>query len=139
MALRAVRGDRRRAGKADYPLPMFVNAALTGPGAARPVPERRPAAPPVEVWRAGAPSLDFLAPDIYCPNFVERARRYRPGNPLFIPEAMRSPEASVNGLYAIGEHDAIGFSPFGIEVDRRRSGQAPRRELRAAGTAQNSS
>ncbi len=28
---------------------------------------------------------------------------------------MRSPEASVNALYAIGAHDAIGFSPFGIE------------------------
>jgi hypothetical protein len=28
---------------------------------------------------------------------------------------MRSPEASVNALYAFGAHDAIGFSPFGIE------------------------
>ncbi len=32
-----------------------------------------------------------------------------------MPEALRSPEASVNGLYAIGAHDAIGFAPFGIE------------------------
>jgi hypothetical protein len=28
---------------------------------------------------------------------------------------MRSPEASVNGLYAFGAHDAIGFSRLGIE------------------------
>ena len=28
---------------------------------------------------------------------------------------MRSPEASINALYAFGAHDAIGFSPFGIE------------------------
>ncbi len=65
---------------------------------------------------ANAPSLDFLAPDIYFQNFVEWARRYRtPDNPLFVPEAMRSPDAAVNALYAIGAHDAIGFSPFGIE------------------------
>jgi hypothetical protein len=43
-------------------------------------------------------------------------RRYvRGGNPLFIPEALRSPEAAVNSLYAFAAHDAIGFSPFAIE------------------------
>jgi hypothetical protein len=58
----------------------------------------------------------FLAPDIYFPMFVEWTRRYvRGGNPLFIPEALRSPEAAVNSLYAFAEHDAIGFSPFAIE------------------------
>jgi hypothetical protein len=57
-----------------------------------------------------------LVPDIYFQNFAEWARRYkRPGNALFVPEAMRSPEASVNGLYAVGALEAIGFSPFGIE------------------------
>ena len=68
---------------------------------------------------SGAPArrvVDFLAPDIYFQNFVEWARRYqRSGNPLFVPEALRSAEASVNALYAVGAHDAIGFSPFGIE------------------------
>jgi hypothetical protein len=44
------------------------------------------------------------------------SRRYaRSGNPLFVPEALRSREASVNGLYAFGALDAMGFSPFGIE------------------------
>jgi hypothetical protein len=72
------------------------------------------------VWRAAAPSLDFLAPDIYFPNFVEWARAYAiPGNPLFVPETGRAPEATpANGLYAIGELDAIGFSPFAIESYR---------------------
>jgi beta-galactosidase GanA len=105
------------AGKREYPLPMFANAALIRPGHQ---PGQYPSAGPLphlaDVWRAGAPSLDFLAPDIYFQNFAEWARRYRrAGFPLFVPEAMRSPEASVNGLYAFGAHEAMGFSPFGIE------------------------
>ncbi len=105
------------AGKKEYPLPMFLNAALIRPGHQ---PGQYPSAGPLphlaDVWRAGAPSIDFLSPDIYFQNFAEWARRYRrPGNAVFVPEAMRSPEASVNALYAIGALDAIGFSPFGIE------------------------
>ena len=106
------------AGKNAYPLPMFVNAALVRPGRQ---PGEYPSAGPLphlfDVWRAGAPSIDFLAPDIYFPNFVEWARAYAlPGNPLFIPETGRAPEATpANALYAFGEHDAMGFSPFAIE------------------------
>ncbi len=105
------------AGKKEYPLPMFVNAALSRPGHQ---PGQYPSAGPlphlVDIWRAAAPAIDFLAPDIYFQNFSEWVRRYRRlGNAVFVPEAMRSPEASVNGLYAFGAHDAIGFSPFGIE------------------------
>jgi beta-galactosidase GanA len=39
------------------------------------------------------------------------------GNPLFIPEAHYAGDAvaSANAFYAIGELDAIGFSPFSIE------------------------
>jgi beta-galactosidase GanA len=96
---------------------MYVNAALVRPGYQ---PGQYPSAGPlphlVDVWRAGAPAIDFLAPDIYFPNFVEWTRRYaRSGNPLFIPEALRSTDAAVNALYAFAEHDAIGFSPFAIE------------------------
>lgn len=70
----------------------------------------------IDIWRAGAPSINFIAPDIYFPNFAEWTERYtRHGNPLFIPEALHSPEAAVNALYAFAEHDAIGFCPFGIE------------------------
>jgi hypothetical protein len=106
------------AGKKEFPLPMFVNAALIRPGHQ---PGQYPSAGPLphllDVWKAAAPSIDFLSPDIYFQNFIEWARRYKqPGNPLFIPEAMRSPEASVNCLYALGAFDAIGFSPFGIET-----------------------
>jgi beta-galactosidase GanA len=105
------------AGKAELALPMFANAALIRPGYQ---PGQYPSAGPLphllDVWRAGAPALDFLAPDIYFPNFMHWARLYtRGGNPLFIPEALRSPDAAANALYAFGAHDAIGFCPFAIE------------------------
>ncbi len=105
------------AGKAELPLPMFVNAALIRPGYQ---PGQYPSAGPlphlIDVWRAAAPAVDFIAPDIYFTNFSYWAQAYtRSGNPLFIPEALRSPEASVNALYAFGQLDAIGFCPFAIE------------------------
>jgi beta-galactosidase GanA len=105
-----------RAGKAAYPLPMLTNAALNRPGKK---PGQYPSGGPLphlfEAWKAGAPSLDLLAPDIYLPDFVTWCDRYqRPGNPLFIPEAKNDADAAVHALYAIGR-GALGFSPFAIE------------------------
>jgi len=105
------------AGKAVLPLPMYANAALIRPGYQ---PGQYPSAGPlphlIDIWRAAAPALDFLSPDIYFQNFSYWAQLYtRSGNPLFIPEAMRSPEASVNALFAFGALDAMGFCPFAIE------------------------
>jgi beta-galactosidase GanA len=105
------------AGKAELGLPMYTNAALIRPAY---LPGQYPSAGPLphlaDVWRAGAPTLDFIAPDIYFPNFREWADKYaRSGNPLFVPEALRSTDAAANALYAFGAHAAIGFSPFGIE------------------------
>lgn len=105
------------AGHGEYPLPLYANAALIRPGYQ---PGQYPSAGPlphlIDVWRAAAPTLAFISPDIYFPNFMEWADRYvRAGNPLFIPEALRSTDASVNSLYAFGACNGIGFSPFGIE------------------------
>jgi len=108
-----------RGGKAKYGLPMYVNAALNRTG-------RRPGEYPsggplphlLDVWKAGAPSLDLLAPDIYFPNFTQLAARYsRADNSLFIPEANNAtnPHGPANAFYAFGELDAFGFSPFSIE------------------------
>lgn len=104
-------------GAAEYRLPMYVNAALIRPGHQ---PGQYPSAGPLphlmDVWRAGAPQIDFLSPDIYFTNFPEWTRRYQQsGNPLFIPEASPNPASAVNALYAFGQHDAMGFSPFAIE------------------------
>jgi len=105
------------AGKNEYPLPMYVNAALNREGY---LPGEYPSAGPLphlmDIWKASAKSLDFLSPDIYFPDFIKYCKLYnRGGNPLFIPEAEPSFAAAANALYAIGEHEAIGFSPFFIE------------------------
>jgi beta-galactosidase GanA len=108
-----------KAGKAEYPLPLYVNAALNrmnkSPGE---YPSGGPLPHLLDVWKAGAPSLDLLAPDIYFPNFVDLAARFRrTDNPLFIPEANNAdkPEVPANAYYAFGQLDAIGFGPFSIE------------------------
>ena len=106
-----------RAGKAEYALPMYVNAALNRPGAK---PGQYNSGGPLphlyEVWRVGAPAIDFLAPDVYLPNFADWTGRYtRPDNPLFVPEARNDLSCAVKALYAIGAHQALGFSPFAIE------------------------
>jgi beta-galactosidase GanA len=107
------------AGKAAYPLPMYVNAALNRTNKA---PGEYPSGGPLphllDVWKTGAPSLDLLAPDIYFPNFVDLAGRFqRADNSLFIPEANNADRAEVpaNAFYAFGKLDAIGFGPFSIE------------------------
>lgn len=105
------------AGKAAYALPMYVNAALIRPNYE---PGQYPSAGPLphlmDVWRAGAPSIDFLAPDIYFPSFSEWCAKYdQSGNPLFIPEAYRDSRNAAAAFYAIGQHNAMGFSPFSIE------------------------
>lgn len=108
--------DVAKAGKEAYPLPMFVNAALIRPGYK---PGQYPSAGPLphlmDVWRAGAPHIDFLAPDIYFKSFVEWCEKYdRSGNPLFIPEVANN-QSPANAFYAIARHNAMGYSPFSIE------------------------
>lgn len=105
------------AGKREYLLPMYANAALIRPGY---LPGRYVSAGPlphlIDVWRAASPSTDFIAPDIYFPNVADWAERYtRSANPLFIPEARLTPQTGVDALYVFARHDAIGYSPFAIE------------------------
>ncbi|HET7811298.1 MAG TPA: DUF5597 domain-containing protein [Steroidobacteraceae bacterium] len=107
------------AGKARYDIPMYVNAALNRTGRK---PGEYPAGGPlphlIDVWKAGAPSLDFLAPDIYFPNFAQLAARYElADNVLFVPEANNAtnPQVAANAFHAFGQLDSLGFSPFSIE------------------------
>jgi hypothetical protein len=106
------------AGKAEYPLPTFVNAALNRPGRA---PGQYPSAGPLphllDVWRAGAPSIDLLCPDIYFFNFPDWAARYanHPGNTLFVPESSRVARAPANAFMTFGRFRGVGYSPFHIE------------------------
>jgi beta-galactosidase GanA len=108
------------AGKAEYDLPMYVNGAQGRPGVAPgSYPSGGPLAHLAEIWRTEAPSLDFIAPDIYFDNFAGITDAYvATGNPLFIPEANRAsdPRIGANALRAIGSNDAMGFSPFSIDT-----------------------
>jgi beta-galactosidase GanA len=106
-----------RAGKNEHNIPMFVNAALIREGYE---PGQYPSAGPLphlmDVWRAGAPSVDFLSPDIYFPDIEKWCYKYdRKGNPFFIPEARFNKETGMKAFYVFGNHNTIGFSPFSIE------------------------
>jgi hypothetical protein len=104
------------AGKREYPLPMYVNCQLPAPGErAGEYPSGGPHPYYLDVYRAAAPSIDFYSPDIYWPNFDYWIDRYRfKRNAVFVPEA-RMDGAPYNALYAYGEANAFGFSPFGID------------------------
>lgn len=105
------------AGKAEYRLPMYANAALIRPNyepgqynSGGPLPHS------IDIWHAAAPSIDILSPDIYFNEFAQWAGSYtRPDNPLFIPEAQSGAAGAANALYAFGHLSAIGFSAFGID------------------------
>ena len=107
-----------QAGKASYDIPMYVNGWLQQPNHAWPgtYPSGGPVPQVHDVWRAGAPDVDILAPDLYLPYFDEVCERFsRNGNPLFIPET--STDES-NVIMAVGKYNAIGFSPFGVDGGR---------------------
>ena len=104
------------AGKAEYGLPMFTNAALIRPEyTAGQYNSGGPVGISMDISKAGAPQLDFLAPDIYFEFKKWSAAYHRPDNPLFIPETSGGYRGAANIYYAVGQHAAIGFSPFAIE------------------------
>jgi len=110
--------EAARRGKAEYDMPMFVNAWLVqfdnqAPGA---YPSGGPTHRVIDIWRAAAPSIDIYAPDIYLDDFPGVCAQYaREDNPLLIPEVRRDNHVTANLLYAIGKYKSIGFAPFGIE------------------------
>lgn len=108
------------AGKRAYNLPCYVNAALPRPNA-KPgsgYPAAGPLPAVARIWKASAPSIDFLAPDIYFPNFVEWTKAYGAIGRYFIPEAGQAGgvDGPANALFAIGQTGAMGFSPFSIDT-----------------------
>jgi len=109
-------GKVAAAGKTEYALPMFANAALIRPSyAPGQYNSGGPLSHSIDLWRAAGPQLDFLAPDIYF-EFKKWCAEYgRPANPLFIPEAAGGEAGAANVFFAVGQHQALGFSPFGID------------------------
>ena len=115
------------AGKAEYPIPMYVNTWLAGPHS---TPGQYPSGGPlpevIDVWKAAGSAVDIYSPDIYQSNFSEWCDRYRRAdNPLLIPETHGGARGKANVFYALGERETLGFSPFGIDafVDKDRSSE----------------
>jgi Domain of unknown function (DUF5597)/Beta-galactosidase len=108
-------------GKSEYTLPMYVNGWVFGFSKDEAHPNGAcgsPMADLIDIWRAAAPRIDMISPDIYDFDYMQMCARYnRSGNPLFIPETRGFPpnNLATRVLYAFGRHDAIGFSPMGIE------------------------
>jgi hypothetical protein len=106
-----------KAGKEVYPIPMYVNVALNRPGK---LPGEYPSAGPLphlmDIWKAAAPSIDMLSPDIYFGDLKKWCSLYvRGGNQLFIPEHRFDPSCGSKVFFVLGNHDGLGFSPFSIE------------------------
>ncbi|GHU58680.1 beta-galactosidase [Bacteroidia bacterium] len=109
-------------GKKEYNIPMYVNAWLKGPD--YPWTGRFPGGGPLpqvfDLWKCAGPALDFLSPDIYLPIFKEVVENFdRLGNPMFIPETRGGDIGASRFLWGLGEHNLMGFSPFGIDRMRR--------------------
>jgi hypothetical protein len=102
-------------GKKEYPLPMYVNTWIVqandiGPGD---YPSGGSQALVHDIWRAGAPAIDILAPDVYLPQYAETIRKFaRNGNPAFNPECRQD---SNNAWMAFTQLNVLCFSPFGID------------------------
>ncbi len=100
-----------------YDVPLYVNAAMNSRGR-KPgeYPSAGPLAHLIDIWHAAAPTIDFISPDLYDDGFKDWVAQYKlHNNPLFIPETKHMQNNGVRAFYVLGEHDAIGISPFAIE------------------------
>ena len=71
----------------------------------------------LDIWKTFAPSLDFIAPDIYLNDYSSSCAKYRHlDQPLFIPEQRRDEYGARRVWKAFGSYQAIGTSPFGIDT-----------------------
>jgi len=109
------------AGKAVYPLPMYVNAWLRDPYNYQ-APTTYAAGGPtwnvLDIWKIGAPSLALAAPDIYghtYANIMGQIDRYhRPDNPLMIVE-IGNEKLFARVFFSVLGNQGLGFSPFGFD------------------------
>ena len=109
------------AGKAVLDLPMYCNASL-GDAFGKPGKGGGASGGPdwqvIDVWKAAAPHIDLVAPDIYNKDpkaYAEFLRHYaRPDNALFIPETGNDAEFARFFWSVLGK-GGIGFSPFGFD------------------------
>lgn len=105
------------AGKAVNPLPMFVNAALRNP-LTNPLANEYESGGPTDnvipIYKVAAPSIDFVAPDIYLQGDDQVMKVIdlyaREDNALMVPESGNHTKY----LYEVLRR-GIGFAPFGVD------------------------
>ena len=116
------------AGKAEYPLPLYANAALRDPLTNPPASYYESGGPTdnvLPIWKVAAPALDILSPDIYldgndkCLKVIDLYSRA--DNPLFVPESGLSAD-KVKYIYPTLAHGGIGYAFFGIDGSEDRPG-----------------
>ncbi|WRL51097.1 DUF5597 domain-containing protein [Luteimonas sp. R10] len=109
------------AGKAEYPLPMYVNGALRDPfdpGLPGQYESGGPTDNVLDIYKLAAPHIDLLAPDIYMREYEKYTtvldRYSRPDNALFVAETGNDTPYARFFFSVLGQQ-AIGWSPFGID------------------------
>lgn len=114
-------GQIAAAGKAEYPLPMYVNAALRDPvqpGKPGSYASGGPTDNVIDVYRAAAPAIDIIGPDIYMRDSAKYQRVLelygRPDNALFVCETGNDRAYARYVFATLGRH-GIGFAPFGFD------------------------
>jgi hypothetical protein len=66
-----------------------------------------------DIWRAGGPAIDILAPDIYLPDFAGIIKTYsRNGNPAWNPETGQNAN---NAWMGFTQLNLLCFSPMGVD------------------------
>lgn len=109
------------AGKVVHPLPMYVNAALRDPLEPQDPITYSSGGPThnvLDVWKAGGPNIDFIAPDIYLREHRDVMavldHYVRPDNPLFVAE-IGSDTSFARYLFPTLGMGGLGFAPFGMD------------------------
>jgi hypothetical protein len=95
----------------------FDEMSIAGGGAKAGIyPSGGPLPHTLDIWKFNAPSLDFLAPDLYLNEYEGTCRDYRHGGQvLFIPEQRRDEFGARRIWSAYANHLTIGCAPFGID------------------------
>lgn len=120
------------AGKREYDIPLYTNVwqnyfgsdndptapvIVGGGGNPGDYPSGGGTSGVLDIWIQFAPSLDFIAPDVYLNDYASSCAKYRHLNqPLFIPEQRRDEYGARRIWTAFGSYQALGTSPFGIDT-----------------------
>lgn len=120
------------AGKSAFPLPLYTNVwqnyvggdsdnnvpiVAGGGGTPGDYPSGGGVVNVLDIWQLFAPTLDFIAPDIYLNEYSSCCAKYRHRDqPLFVPEQRRDEYGARRSWVAIGTYAALGTSPFGIDT-----------------------